>query len=110
MNFLTKNDWNIIKKQYHLAYERIGQNQKLIGHPENDRDLYDCFDDNGIYVYPTWFGFNICGIKDDVLNVFLMIKGVEDMAARVDAEKSAFMRAFELLNKKLLEEYENKRH
>jgi len=30
-----------------------------------------------------------------------MIKGTEDKVARVEVEKSAFMRAFELLNKEL---------
>ena len=109
MKILTRQEWNAIQEQYpyahkhmYLHFERIGRDQKLIGYPENDRDLYDFFDDNGIYIYPTWFGYNIDDDdQDNFLRVFPMIKGTEDKVARVEVEKSAFMRAFELLNKEL---------
>ena len=95
-------NWNEIKEKYPKAFENLFESgmYHFDGHP---RDLYDFFDERGIYVdvRPFYYDqlFFITGILTFVTDV--AIDWTEKADTRTEAEEKAFEKAFEILENKL---------
>lgn len=96
-------NWNKIKEKCPKGYEKyaLWQNYQKIA-PQKTffiRDLYDFFDEQGIYIeirfniFRQGFGFYIIGKWKPVL--------FSNYNTRTEAEEKAFEKAFEILEDKL---------
>ena len=88
-------NWNKIKEKYPKSEALI---DKCI---RTDRDLYDFFDEQGIYInaykYSSkWWAYDIMGIGIDESEI--------QFKTRTEAEEKAFEKAFEILENKIIKE------
>lgn len=88
-----------IKEKYPKAWGKL---QKL-----TNRNLYDFFDSEGIYVFPYDNHYGDClrgvrfGVKVFVDNELILIGDEYGFTTRPEAEELAFTKAFEILERKI---------
>jgi len=115
-------DWNKIKESYPKAFDVFQEHldgrfgdvgdfmvRSFMDMFYNKRDLYDFFDDNGLYVKisPLFEKprkqkcIYIAYVNEMIDRTGGICHQLEDFDSRTEAEAAAFERAFEILNKKL---------
>lgn len=96
-------NFNLIKEKYPKAFSFWIKSELSMMDVKNDRHLYDFFDEQGICiaVYPFFNHFIWKIHLPETLNPF--IDGDRKYDSRTEAEEQAFLKAFEILENKLLE-------
>ena len=99
-------DWNLIKEKYPKVFAKCKvwiESTKGTFLQTDPRDLYDFFDENGIYIYA-------CGAMSEghIKKFWYAMDFLEEPSeygeyvdTRTEAEEQAFMKALEILEEKL---------